>query len=237
MLLPDLHRLYDRLGGCDKAIHPFVGAAFTSTGESELRLMAIGINAYVDLEDKCRVGAASFGEWFANGEYPYQRAAWKTLDVLARELVSGNYGLEHLSHTGKRSVYLTNAIKTYLSTTVGKRAEQIGQAQYDAHLPTFREELRVLAENGAFPHAIVVIGAPFWGRSCDILALGASFGPARIVGHSAFPGRLLHHANRLTVENGERTSTVWHLRVRHPAARSRKGSPEWLFAGGELARR
>lgn len=126
-------------------------------------------------------------------------------------------------------------VTVLIGAKVGKHAHQVAEPQYDAHLPTFRDELRILAEHGAFPHAIVVIGAPFWSRSCNTLALGATFGPARIVSRTHFPGRLVHHANRLEVQSGERTSTVWHLRVKHPAGRSKKGSAAWLLGAGELA--
>lgn len=236
-LLDTIHPLYDRLAAQGQAtpIHPFIGSAFASPSDSTLRVMAIGINAYVDEQHSSQVSGSSFGEWFATGKYRYQRAAWTTLDALARGLVAGPYRLGHLAHAGMDSIYLTNAIKTYLPTAVGKHAHQVAEPQYDAHLPTFRDELRILAEHGAFPHAIVVIGAPFWSRSCDTLALGATFGPARIVSRTHFPGRLVHHANRLEVQSGERTSTVWHLRVKHPAGRSKKGSAAWLLGQGELA--
>lgn len=236
-LIPKLHGLYDALAapGHPTPIHPFVGTAFSAPSENKLRAMAIGINAYVDANHAADIRGSWFGDWFATGKYRYQRAVWKSLDALARGLVSGPYRLGHLEHAGMDSIYLTNAIKTYLPTEVGKRANQVADAQYDAHVPTWREELRMLAEHDAFPHVIVVVGSPFWGRSCTTLALGATFGPARISARNWYPGRLLHYANRLTVESREGSSTVWHLRIRHPASRAETGSAKWLLATDDLA--
>jgi len=236
-LIPELYNLYDALAapGQPRPIHPFVGKTFSEPSEAKLRVMAIGINAYVDANHAADIRGSSFGDWFATGKYRYQRAVYKSLDALARGLLSGPFRLGHLAHAGKDSIYLTNAIKTYLPTEVGKRANQVADAQYDAHVPTWREELRVLAEHDAFPHVIVIIGSPFWGRSCTTLARGSTFGPARISARSSYPGRLLHYANRLTVESREGASTVWHLRLRHPASRAEMGSAKWLLATEELA--
>jgi hypothetical protein len=236
-LIPVLHHLYDALAapGQPTPIHPYIGTSFSEPSEAKLRVMAIGINAYVDANHAADIRGSWFRDWFATGKYRYQRAAWKSLDALSLGLVSGAYGLGHLAHVGMDSIYLTNAVKTYLPTEVGKRADQVADTQYDAHLPTWQEELRVLAEHDAFPHAIVIIGSPFWSRSCTTLALGATFGPARITARSFYPGKLLHYANRLTVESRQGSSPVWHLRIRHPASRADTGSAKWLLANEELA--
>jgi hypothetical protein len=211
-----------------------VGASFVEPSERKLRIMAIGINSYVDAQHAAMTTGAWFAEWFTTGKYRYQRAVRKSLSTLAAGLVDGPHGLGNLHHAGLETVYLTNAIKTYLPTAIGKRAVQVTDAQYDAHLPTWKEELRLLAEHDAFPHVIVIVGAPFWGRSCATLALGASFGPATIVERRTFAGKVHHYANLLTVEARERRSKVWHLRIRHPAGRSKAGSAKWLLADEEL---
>ena len=76
-LLASIHPVYDRLAAQGQAtpIHPFIGSAFASPSDSTLRVMAIGINAYVDEQHVSQVSGSSFGEWFATGKYRYQRAA------------------------------------------------------------------------------------------------------------------------------------------------------------------
>ena len=104
-IMLELHNLYDALAapGQPRPIHPFVGKAFSEPSEAKLRVMAIGINAYVDAKDAAHIRGSSFGDWFASGKYRYQRAAWKSLDALARGLSSGPYRLGHLAQDARSS--------------------------------------------------------------------------------------------------------------------------------------
>ncbi len=70
-------RIYDRFA--PDQIHPFVGGASRGGSADVLRVMGVGINAYVSAKDWPRRSPGWFASWFAPPRDRYQRGLWRDL--------------------------------------------------------------------------------------------------------------------------------------------------------------
>jgi len=229
-LVAAVRSVYDELhvAGAPYPTHPFVGSAFVEPTAATVRIMAVGINAYVDPRDEAITLPAAFAEWFRTGRYRYQRRLAKELLTLATGLVE-KHRLGSMALAGKESLYVTNAIKTYVPTAHGKRADQIENRAYDQHFPTWLRELELLAEHDAFPDVMVIVGAPFWGRALATFGASGEVRGVEVLERMPFSGAARGYGSEigLRVRGAERPLLM--IRLRHPAARTRLGGPEWLL--------
>jgi hypothetical protein len=220
-----IHAVYGRLTPC---IHPYIGTEFREPSERHLRIMAVGINAYSVGDDFGRQPPGLYAELFTKQMYRFQRGVWRDLQVFAKEITKPPFLFAGHDFVGMESVFLTNAVKVYVRESEGKRASQITDQSFKAHIDQWHDELNVLAESDAFPHVVAIIGDPFWGYACDSFRKPA-FKSLQVAKHRWCDGPSLHFANRylVTGPHGERELLL--VRFRHPAGRSRTGSPRWLF--------
>ena len=239
-LLTAIRSLYERRpdnGGRDHApISPFVGAAFRRPGRTDMRLFMLGINAYVDDDEWAdNVPApASFERWFADGSYRFHKTAAKDAAALAEKLPSMARTLKETTFAGKESVYLTNFVKTYVRTSLGKREDQFADEEISSWRSHFQQELEALATHGALPHVLVVysrriwefVWQPFWNAFQK-----PNEGAALRVHTYRSMAKPPHYANSLVVSgaNHERQPLLL-LRLRHPSARDGKATPAWLLS-------
>ncbi|MCC6651228.1 MAG: hypothetical protein IT348_08790 [Candidatus Eisenbacteria bacterium] len=151
----------------------------------------------------------------------------------ATHLVSGlvDNGVFHrLRFDWPDSFYATNAIKTYLPESEGKRADQVSPELFDQHAATWRDELDAMAQHGALPHLVVIFGEPPWKQAWSAFKPPQANGykHLRVLDYKYADG--FHFANRLRLggANGEQTTLL--VRLRHPSSRTKKGSVSWLLA-------
>jgi len=214
-------------------IHPHIGELFASGAPGALRLMAIGINAYVSEADWPSVRPDDHADWFRDGRYPFHREVARDTEFIARALLAEAEPFSGLTYEGKGNIFQTNAVKVYVRESEGKRSDQLDRAHFEPHVATWLAELDLMAQHGVLPHVITVFGRPFWEWAWQ--AFHPSFRPAfkHMAVHSfaTAAGEGKHFANRIEVETASGKQTIALLAVRHPSARSNsKGQPEWLVA-------
>jgi hypothetical protein len=220
-----IHAIYDRL---TPAIHPYIGAAFREPNDGQLRIMAVGINAYSGVNTQGKESPGWFAGWFTSQKYRFYKGVWRDLQGFAKVITRPPFLFAGREFAGMESVYLTNAVKVYVKESEGKRADQLTPDHFAAHLGQWRDELDALAESDAHPHVVAIIGDPFWSYACDSFRRPA-FKSLQVTKQRWCDGKSLHFANRYVVAgpHGERELLL--VRLRHPAGRSRTGSPRWLF--------
>jgi hypothetical protein len=191
--------------------------------------MAVGINCYSVGKDHGRQPPELFAEWFTNETHVYQQRLWPALRQLASGITTMPFMFAGLSFPADKSgVYLTNAVKVYIPDNEGKRADQLSDDQLTAHCDQWRDELDALAVANAFPHLIAIIGEPFWKHACASFQR-PQFEWLRVDSYESCAGRSLHYANRIVVGTTRGAHSTLLVRLRHPAGRSRTGSPSWLL--------
>lgn len=212
---------------------PYVGARYLDPDPSALRVMALGINAYVGDAEWAHYGTdpTRFASWFVNARYRYQRRVLKDLEVLAPALLSGGMFAGRQFH-GRASVYATNAIKTYLLMSKGKHASQLDPGVFEQHHDQWHQELQVLAQHGVLPHLLVVFGLPSWPTAWQAFCpspAGTRSGLA-VRNYQTTRGPSQHRANRISIELGDdQEHELLLVRLRHPSGRTPIGSPSWLL--------
>lgn len=189
--------------------------------------MALGINAYVSDAD-WPPPPEWFAAWFAQARWPFQKAVLRDTDRLAAHLTGPCGAFSGQSYGGAGSIFHTNAIKTHLRESEGKRAGALAPDLFADHAADFRAELELMAQHAVLPHVVIVFGSPFWPFACD--AIGKLAGAARVDRHEFFPGPMLPFVNRYRVVLGGRTQDVLLVRVRHPSARTHEGGTRWLLS-------
>jgi hypothetical protein len=216
----------------DNHILPFVGAAFDHPASDKLRVLVVGINAYVSANDWDKINPAWFARWFEHSAHRFYKGVKEEATNLAAALVDRSEALHGMKLVWPDSFYATNAIKTYLPEADGKRADQVSPEPPDEHASTWRDELDAIAEHGALPHLIVIFGEPFWKHAWSAFKPPHSdnYKHLRVLDHQHTNGPSLHFVNRLRPggANGEQTALL--VRLRHPSSRTKKGSVSWLLA-------
>ena len=228
--LDTIRTIYER----DKPhILPFVGDAYTTPAADGLRVMAVGINAYVP-DDVTNPAPGAHREWFVDGRgrHRYQQAVRKLVDVMGRALTA-----EHAMFAGKRyadprSLYATNAVKVYVPISHGKRAAQLDDADWTRHVGQWHDELAVLAEARVFPHVVVILSEKFWETAWQTFHPshhGPQFGVTEAKDFVSLEDDTRHRANRIAIRFGGERQDVMLLRLRHPAGRGTTGTAAWLL--------
>lgn len=228
-----IHSIYDRHGPTQ--IHPLIGDAFTTPQPNDLRVMAVGINSYVSADGQGKESPSWFAGWFRNQSFRYQRGAWRDLQGLAAGLTSPSSRLASKVFRGMDGLYLTNAVKVYVPEETGKRADQLSSEDFERHLAQWHDELDVMSEHEVLPHVIAIIGAPFWAYACESFR-GDAFKMMKVKSYEAARRACSHFASRIMLEVSRGEHEVLLVRLRHPAARSAKGSPKWLYEQEEFSR-
>ena len=236
-LLPRIHTLYNAipLGPTDFRFHPFVGRAFAEPDKTTLRVMLVGVNAYIS--DGKDPGPAGFGDWLQKSDYRFSAGARRACAALAKQLADhpDHHGLRYRgAEEGLASLYATNAVRRYLDVAEGKHAAQLTEEHKDEGIRIGREELELLREADVLPHVVVAFGAVAWHVAWN------SFGhePADwLVGMHAPPegSPLRHWVNRVVVRDiagAERSIML--VRLRHPSARTKQGRVEDVVAHADF---
>ncbi len=119
--------IYDE--GAPRQIHPHIGGAFLVPAEDSLRILAVGINSYLDAPADASPHPGWFAGWFTEQRHRFTRRLWRDLKVLAETLTAPGARFAAKRFQGMDSVFLTNAIKVYLPSSEGKRADQLTDAR------------------------------------------------------------------------------------------------------------
>ena len=231
-LVDSIRGIYDRFA--PDQIHPYVGASFGRADDGVLRVMGVGINAYVSERDWPKRSPGWFASWFTPPRDRYQRGAIRDLTKLAAAVTTSTSLFSAKRFAKPDSLYVTNAVKVYVPEATGKRAAQLTDADFDRHTAQWHDELDAMAEHGVLPHVIAIIGDPFWGRACDSFRT-SSFARMKTKHYEWCKGSCLHYANRITLDAGGIEHTLLLVRLRHPASRRATGSPKWLSQQAEFA--
>jgi hypothetical protein len=106
-------------------ILPYVGDAFEHPVAGDVRVMAVGINAYVsEGDDWASQNPAWFRGWFEKTEHRFYPRV-KSEAMRLASTVGESSAFSQRTATWPRSFYGTNAIKSYLPKSIGKRASQV----------------------------------------------------------------------------------------------------------------
>jgi uncharacterized protein (DUF433 family) len=225
----DVFNAYKR----EHCIHPHIGELFASGAPGALRLMAIGINAYVSEADWPSVRPDDHADWFRDGRYPFHREVARDTEFIARALLAEAEPFSGLTYQGTANIFQTNAVKVYVRESEGKRSDQLDRAHFEPHVATWLAELDLMAQHGLLPHVITVFGRPFWEWAWQAFhpRFRPTFKHMAVHSFTTAAGEGKHFANRIEVETASGKQTIALLAVRHPSARSNsKGQPQWLVA-------
>lgn len=221
-----IHAFYERH---QPHFWPHVGTAFREPAPDTLRVMTVGINAYAG--EGWTIDHDLLRRWFIERHSRFAKGVRAAADKLAPHL-TGPSGLFHdLRYIGVESVFHTNAVKTWVPAAVGKKAAHLPDGLLTEHAPAFHAELELMAAHGAMPHVVMIFGEPFWEHAWRTFSESRlPSAPTRRKRH--YPGPCLHHLNRYTLEvpTEPREHELLLVRLRHPAARTKKGSVAWLLA-------
>jgi len=216
-------------------ILPFVGRAFSIPSRTDLRVLTIGINAYISPKDwhpeRNQPHPEWLRGWFANGRHRFDRRVLKDATELARQLVPVVPAFAGLGFAGRDSIFHTNAIKVYVPEAKGKHAHQLEDADFERHVPQWHDELRMMSDAGVLPHLVLVFGGPFWRYAWPAFhpAHQASRAGLEVTGYQAGAGEAAHWATRVTIAKQGAQHELLLVRLRHPSGRTPKGSPRWLM--------
>jgi hypothetical protein len=226
----EIMRVYD---AWQHPIHPFIGHAFDAPDSNSLRVMTIGINAYLSPPDWAVQKPTWFSSWFNEETNPFDRGVARDAETIANALAEHSSLFAGLAVRGKEGIFHTNAIKTFLPKSIGRWADQISAHDYERQATTWHAELDIMAKHGALPHVVIVFGRPFWPWAWQ--AFHPSYRPIfsylKVRGFQPASGKGLHYANLIEVEGVGGRQSLALLRVRHPASwKSSKATPEWVLS-------
>ena len=123
----EILRLYDAF---ENPIHPFIGQAFEGANRGALRVMTIGINAYLSPKDWPNQQPTWFSSWFKEGRHPFDRGVAEGAGTIANSLTANSTLYSALAFRGTDSIFHTNAVKSYLPESSGKTSDQISPRDY-----------------------------------------------------------------------------------------------------------
>lgn len=225
----DIRRVYSH----DNGIVPFIGEAFTSGDPSALRVMTIGINAYLSEADWSRQRPEWFSGWFKDSRHKFDRTVAADANAIASALAARATTFNGLAYRGKENLFHTNAVKFYMPESRGKRSDQVMREDYERCVPTWHAELDVMAKYGVLPHVVIVFGRPFWERAWQAFhpRTRPSFEHFTVREFVNAPDEGHHFANRVEVETAHGRQKLALLAVRHPAARATsRATADWLLS-------
>lgn len=120
-----------------------------------------------------------------------------------------------------------------MKSAEGKRADQLTDADYERHLDQWHDELDAMAEHNVLPHVIAIIGSPFWRFACNTLSAG-KFKGMKTTRYDSCAGPAAHFIKRVGLEHQGKQHELLLVRLRHPAGRTKTGSPKWLLEQTEF---
>lgn len=226
----EILRLYDAF---ENPIHPSIGQTFERADKGGLRVMTLGINAYLSPKDWPNQKPTWFASWFIEGTNPFDRGVARDAATIANALTTNSELYSDLAFRGKDSIFHTNAVKSYVPEAIGKRSDQISPQDYLRHLDAWHAELDILAKHGVLPHVVVVFGRTFWEWAWQAFHPRYRPDSTYVKVHTFAPakGEALHHANLIDLEDAGGRHNLALLGVRHPAARAAsKATPEWILS-------
>jgi hypothetical protein len=229
-LRTEILRVYDAR---ENTIHPFIGRAFEGAEAGALRVMTIGINAYLSSGDWPNQKPGWFAAWFSEERHGFDHGVARDTVTIAHALTARSALFSNLAFLGKQSVFHTNAVKTYLPKSIGRHADQVSPEEYISHLATWHAEFEIMAKHGVLPHVVIVFGRPFWAWAWKTFhpQYRPAFVNLTVHGFKPASGEGVHYANLIDLEGGADRHDVALIGVRHPAARpSTKGTPEWILS-------
>lgn len=222
-LLSDVHAVYDALPAMDghphlSVIHPHVGGAYLDARPGALRVVAVGVNSYVDAADESGSTPDWFPGWVRARCHAFFPRLHRECEAVAAAL-SGSPAYAGLTYGGLDSLYATNAVKRHLPRAGGRWAHDVEGRWLDEGEAVWRAELDAMARQGVVPHVVIVFGRRIWGRCWR--AFGGGVSPdGWIAAYRPMPpgSPLYHRLNVVAVREGDRERPLLLLRLTHPAA-------------------
>jgi hypothetical protein len=235
-LRTEIVELYD---ANEHRIRPYIGRAFETAAAGTLRVMTVGINAYLSPADWPNQNPNWFAAWFAESRHRFDRGVATDAEKIARAIAGGSTLFHDLEYRGKEGIFHTNAVKTYLPEAVGKTSEQVSAQELRRHVPIWHAELDVLAKHGVLPHVVLIFGRPFWNVAWQTFHgnYRPRFTHLKVTAFQPANGEALHYANLVHVRHSGGNHRLALLGLRHPSAGARgKANPEWLLTRPDLRR-
>lgn len=225
----DVRRAYAH----ENEIAPFIGDSFANGDPRALRVMTIGINAYLSEADWAQQHPEWFSGWFKDGRHKFDRTVAADATTIANALAGRGPYFSALAYRGKENIFHTNAVKFYMPESRGKRSDQVMRQDYERCVPTWHAELDVMAKHGVLPHVVIVFGRPFWEWAWQAFHPRTRPSFAHLTVHEFVnaPDDGHQFANRVEVEGARGRHKLALLAVRHPAARATsKATADWLLS-------
>lgn len=206
-------------------IVPYIGAAYSEPRADDLRVLALGINAYVSAKD-WPPAPEWFSGWIESRRDRYQKRLASEVQDLADALrASAMFGAR--TYDASRCLYATNTIKVYLPEAGGKHASELTEADFAPHVPQWHEELRALGGAGVMPHVIVVFGRVCWPLAWQAFHPQHHGDHQGVVEFESVWRDAPHRVNRVVIDRGGRHELLL-LGLRHPSRGARTGTAKWL---------
>lgn len=221
----------------ENCIQPFIGEKFASAEAGALRVMTIGINAYLSEADWSRQNPEWFAGWFKEERHKFDRTVAEDASAIANALSARTTLFTGLGLCGVENIFHTNAVKEYLPESKGKRSDQVTRQDFERHVCTWHAELDIMAKHGVLPHVVIVFGRPFWEWAWKAFHPSSrpSFTHLKVHGFANASGEAHHFANLVDLEGAGGRQHLALLALRHPAARATStATPEWLLSRPEV---
>lgn len=204
------------------SIRPFIGSDYDAPEPDRLRVLAIGLNAYISDEHR-PAESTWFRCWVAERRSPFFRTAVRECERLAHGMLQ-QLDPPSLSFDATTGLYLTNAVKRYLPYASGRHVGGVDPRWFHEGRGIWLDELRTLAQADALPHVVVVFGRDAWPHVHEPLQqLCADATASAFVAYrprdEASP--LFHRLNVIDVRQGGAVRSMLLVRLNHPASPSR----------------
>jgi hypothetical protein len=213
-------------------IEPFMGRAFRESRTDDLRVLAIGVTAYVDDHEwSSRLPSPkAFSGWFEKEMRRFQACVARDVATIGEEFRRRAPYFSGLSWQGKDSVYVTNFVKSFVRTSVGKREGQLADRDIAAYASTWRAELKAMAAHDVLPHVVIVYSRRIWDHVWPAFREPRAGGSLEVTEYRALLEEPQHRVNRLLVAGGGGKQNLLLLRLRHPSSPDKTANPEWLLS-------
>jgi hypothetical protein len=226
---------------------PFVGDAYQHATAGVLRVLVVGINAYLsDGHEKepremrgwwpafwAEAGHASSSRFFTR--------AFEEADLFARRVTAESELFEGLGYSGdpktKVEFYATNAVKVWLGEAF-KTSDAVTPELAEKYRDLWHSELDLLARHDVLPHLIVGLGDQVWPHLWEAF-YGKRFTPKEFK-VTEYTGCVddapaHHYALRTGAERNGKTQPILVVRFHHPSAFPKEPKrAEWLLARPEF---
>lgn len=238
-LQDDVHALYDALPAMEahpdlSVIHPHVGGAFLDARPGTLRVLAVGINSYVDDEHAHLSKPGWFTGWVRARSHRFFPKLRDECEVIA-EVVTKSPAFDGLGYADLDSLYATNAVKRYLPRAGGRWASDVEGCWLDEGAVVWRAELDAMARHGVLPHVVIVFGQRIWGR-CWRAFGDPSVQPGWVEDYRPLPrsSPVFHRLNKIYVQEDGVTRLMLLIRLTHPAAPTNRWRAAELIAHSDF---